>query len=379
MDSESKRLTKTRAATLIGIALVHGLIIIWVLSIKASTSAISTQAIQVLIVDKPPRLRAEEKLSALQMNELKPVLAPMAIPHVDIPAEPPPPQALASEETSESNVSMVASNGAPSISSDGSGTASNGEGDEITVAHRVQPLYSDASVRAGEQGYVVAGLLIDKHGRVRKVQLVQSSGFSRLDHSVMDALRQWTFTRKDGAPTSPAWTTFTYSFHLARSLAPDLSSVNLALLPYDPAFAEQIRAAAVPPGAQTRKPYGAAALRRLIAAIRTFESTDGRDIQIQLVTKFGAVRSIEFICMENQGLDVNAVNQISPTNSQQSDESQWELYRVTQKGGTSEWLIDVTRSGIIRTAQALICAPEQTCDWLPSTLNTEVRKATKLP
>jgi TonB family protein len=364
MDRESKRLTKTRAATLLGIVVVHSLVVLWALSIKASMSAISTPAIQVLIVDKPPKSGADEKLSALQMHQLKPILAPMAVPHLNIPSQPPPPQAVASEETSESNVSVVASNGAPSISSNGSGPA-NGEGDDIMVAHRVQPLYSDASVRAGEQGYVVAGLLIDEHGRVRKVQLVQSSGFSRLDDSVMDALRQWTFTRKDGAPTSPAWTTFTYSFHLARSLALDLSSVNLALLPYEPTFAEQIRAAAVPPDAQTRKPYGAAALRRLIAAIRTFASTDGRDIQVQLVTKFGAVRSIQFIGLENQGLDVNAGNQTGATKSQQSEESQWELYRVTQKGGTSEWLIDVTRSGSIRTAQALVCTPEQTAVGCP--------------
>jgi hypothetical protein len=136
MHRESKRLTKTRVAALLGTVLFHGLILIWALSIKAlTTSARSTQAIEVLIVDKPPRSRADGKLSALQMNELKPVLLPLAIPHLNIPAELPPPQALASEETSESNVSAVAANGEPSISSNGSGTASNGEGD-ITVAHR---------------------------------------------------------------------------------------------------------------------------------------------------------------------------------------------------------------------------------------------------
>jgi len=40
-------------------------------------------------------------------------------------------------------------------------------------------------------------------------------------------------------------------------------------------------------------------------------------------------------------------------------ESRWELYKVTQKGGTSEWLIDVTRSGVISTAQAMTCVPDQ--------------------
>ena len=79
----------------------------------------------------------------------------------------------------------------------------------------------------------------------------------------------------------------------------------------------------------------------------------------QLVIKLGAVRSIQFIGLENHGLDVNAVNQIIPVNSRHSEESQWELYKVTQKGGTSEWLIDVTRSGLISNAQAMICTPDQ--------------------
>ena len=241
MDRESKRMAKTRAVTIIGIALVHGLMIVWVLSIKVLTSATSTPAIQVEVVDKPPRSRAREKLSALQMHELKPVLAPMAVPHLDIPTEPPPRQALASEDTSESNVSVVASNGAPSVSSNGIGAASSGEGDDFTVAYRVQPIYSDASVRAREQGYVVVGLLIDEHGRVRKTTVGQSSGFSRLDQSAVDALRQWTFKRAAGAPRGPTWTTFRYGFHLASSNSLDLSAINLALLSYDPDLKEQIR------------------------------------------------------------------------------------------------------------------------------------------
>src|SRR5579864_1275247 len=127
MDRESKRLTKNRTAALLATVIVHVLIIIWALSLNTfPTRAISSKAMQVLIIEKPVRSRAKEKLSALQMNELKPVLSLMAIPALNIPAEPPPPQAMASEETSESNVSIVASNGAPSLSANGSGTASNG-------------------------------------------------------------------------------------------------------------------------------------------------------------------------------------------------------------------------------------------------------------
>jgi TonB family protein len=367
MDRASKRLTKTRAAALIGTVLIHGLFIYWALSINEITSAIPSQSILVLTIDKPQRLRADEKLSALQMNPLKPVLLPMAIPLVNIPAEPPPPQALASEQTAPSNVSVIASNGVASTPSSGSGT-SNSDGGDIAVAHRVQPIYSDASVQAREQGYVVVGLLIDERGRVRKVQVVQSSGFRRLDQSVVDALRQWTFTRADGTAPSRTWTTFRYGFHLASSNALDLSSITLALLPFDPVLAEQIRAAALPTmEAEAPKPHGATTLRRLIAAIQTAAPMVGKDFvgplpPVQLVIKLGAVKSIQFLGLESHGLDVNAANQATTANSQHSQESRWELYKVTQKGGTSEWLIDVTRSGVISTAQAMTCEPDQNAE-----------------
>jgi TonB family protein len=287
----------------------------------------------------------------------------MAIPDLTIPAEPPPPQDLASEATSESNVSVVISNGAPSISSKGSGAASNGEGEDITVAHRVQPIYPDASVKAREQGDVVVGLLIDEHGRVNKAQAVQSSGFRRLDQSAVDALRQWRFTRTDGAaPARRTWTTYRYGFHLASSNGLDLT---LALLSYDSALAEQIRAAALPTmAAEAPTPHGTAALRRLIAAIQKAAPMVGEDFvgplpPVQLVVKLGVVISIQFLGLESHGLDVNAVNQVTPANLQHSQDSQWELYKVTQRGGTSEWLIHVTRTGVISIAQAMICTPDQ--------------------
>jgi len=360
MDRESKRLTRLRAATLLGTVILHGLMIIWVLSIKTATSETPAQTIHLLTIHRP-RVRAEEKLSALQMHELKPVLAPMAIPNLKIPVEPPPPQAQASEETSQSNVSVIASNGARSVATDGSGQASSGNGEDLSVARRVQPVYSDASVRAREQGYVVVGLLIDAHGAVRKAQVVQSSGFRRLDQSAVDALRQWTFKRAADAPASPTWFTFRYGFHLASSNAPDLSALNLALLPYDPALAAQIRSSAVPTVATNApKAHGAAALRRLIADIQTAAPTVGRNFlgpeaPVQLVIKLGAVKSIQFLNLESHGLDVNSVPSAKTHHPQ---DSQWELYEVTQAGGTSEWLLEVTRRGVINTAQAMICTPD---------------------
>src|SRR5580658_8652906 len=99
MDRESKRLTKTRAAALLGTVLVHGLMIMWALSVNAFLPVAGpSRTIQLLAIDRPPRLHRDEKLSALQMNWLKPDPLPLAIPDVNVPEEPPPPQAIASEE-----------------------------------------------------------------------------------------------------------------------------------------------------------------------------------------------------------------------------------------------------------------------------------------
>jgi TonB family protein len=241
-----------------------------------------------------------------------------------------------------------------------SGAASNSGdgGSDITVARRVQPIYSDASVRAREQGYVSVALLIDERGYVSKVEVVKSSGFHRLDQSVIDALRQWTFTRRaDGSPPTRTWATFEYGFHLT-----SVYGLELSLVPYDPALAEQIRAAAVPKvGSPISMPKGEDALRRLIAKIRTVTPAAGRDFRgplpaVQLVVKLGAVKSVQFLGIESHGLDFNEAKQVIDPATRRSQVSQWELYKVTQRSGVSEWLIDVTRYGAITNAQALICA-----------------------
>lgn len=137
------------------------------------------------------------------------------------------------------------------------------------------------------------------------------------------------------------------------------------MLPYDPALAEQLRAAVIPiVAAKAAKPHGATALRRLVAAIQAAAPKVGRDFQgpmppVQLVVKLGAVKSIQFLGLESHGLEVNAIDEVASANTRDLHDSQWELYKVIQEGSTSEWLIDVTRSGIISTAQALTCAPEQ--------------------
>jgi TonB family protein len=363
MDRESRHTYISRGIALVVTVLVHGLIIFYVLWASVITKDVaSPQSIQVTLIDKPPGLSHDWTLPEMKLSRLKHLPLLLSMPHVpvDVLPQPPPPQALASEQTADSSATIVASNGETSSES---GTSNSGGGD-IAVAHRVQPIYPPASALANEQGYVTVALLIDEHGYVRKVRVVKSSGFSRLDQSVVDALRQWTFTRHaDGSPPIPKWTQLAYGFHLASSDALDLS---LTLVPYDSAVAEQIRAAAAPKVAgHIPTPYGPDELRRLVSTILAVAPAVGRDYRGSLppnqsvIKKLGEVQSIRFLGIESRGFNANEVNQVVAPNYHNSPESQWELYKVTQRRGASVWLIDVTREGAIRNAQAMTCAPPQ--------------------
>ena len=55
------------------------------------------------------------------------------------------------------------------------------------------PEYPRLSARLKEQGDVVLRLTLDEEGRVRGVELVESSGYIRLDEAAMSAAPKWRF------------------------------------------------------------------------------------------------------------------------------------------------------------------------------------------
>jgi TonB family protein len=56
------------------------------------------------------------------------------------------------------------------------------------------PIYPLAAQRAGHQGAVLLMVLIEKDGTVQDVVVQQSSGFTSLDESAMDAVAKWRFS-----------------------------------------------------------------------------------------------------------------------------------------------------------------------------------------
>jgi TonB family protein len=67
-----------------------------------------------------------------------------------------------------------------------------GEVRPATVLTRVEPRYPTAFARAGVAATVRIRCIIDRNGRIRDVEIVDSS-FPPFNQSVLDALQQWTF------------------------------------------------------------------------------------------------------------------------------------------------------------------------------------------
>ncbi len=80
------------------------------------------------------------------------------------------------------------------------------------------PTYPSASKRLGESGRVLIRVEIDTVGRARQIQLIRSSGSSRLDQAAMDAVKAARFKpyTENGEPLI-VWTTVPIVFELENS------------------------------------------------------------------------------------------------------------------------------------------------------------------
>ncbi len=79
----------------------------------------------------------------------------------------------------------------------------------LDAARNRRPNYPEASRRRGEQGVVRVELLVDPHGRVVDVRLLESSGFSALDAEAVKTVRDWRFrpAQRGGLPVAGSITT----------------------------------------------------------------------------------------------------------------------------------------------------------------------------
>jgi protein TonB len=82
--------------------------------------------------------------------------------------------------------------------------APQGETRALALLESPRPPYPRASLRLGEEGTVSVRIHVDAEGRVSSVDLLQSSGFERLDEAACQGVRSWRFEPelRDGKPVA---------------------------------------------------------------------------------------------------------------------------------------------------------------------------------
>jgi periplasmic protein TonB len=78
-----------------------------------------------------------------------------------------------------------------------------------------KPLYPNLSRRLSEQGTVLLRVFVSVAGEATKIELKESSGFSRLDHAALAAVQAWKFVpAKKGEQPVAAWVVVPIKFSL---------------------------------------------------------------------------------------------------------------------------------------------------------------------
>jgi protein TonB len=166
------------------------------------------------VVDAPtPSVALAPPPPALSRPQVKPSVSkaekPMPTPPVETaPANPLSPTTAEDARAQESSPKVAA---APVL------TAPVFTAPKVDASFKGNPLptYPTMSRRFGEQGAVVLRIKITPNGAASEVQVLQSSGYTRLDRSAVDAIQQWKFipASRDGQAVA-AWYEWRWTFQL---------------------------------------------------------------------------------------------------------------------------------------------------------------------
>lgn len=157
--------------------------------------------IQAVFIDEPMSEPEEE------IEPVKPEIEEMA---VDTPA---PELEIAEIEAPVTDVAPIPSENA--IAAAPMTGAPGGAAQQLKTTNRVEPAYPATSRRLGEEGTVRLRVLVDESGRPSDVNVLNSSGFERLDRAAIDAVKRWRFEpATDGRNAITAWTQVAITFKL---------------------------------------------------------------------------------------------------------------------------------------------------------------------
>jgi TonB family protein len=118
------------------------------------------------------------------------------------------------------NSDGLGSSGAGFGQGSGSGTGSGSSGTigltQARYRDTPRPDYPDSARREGREGRVLLRVLVDEHGRSKKVEINSSSGSEALDRAATEALRRWRFhPARYGDQTVQSWLRVPIEFRLA--------------------------------------------------------------------------------------------------------------------------------------------------------------------
>lgn len=171
---------------------------------------------------KPVRRKPEPRTRAPVPQE-KPVPVPTLV--AEAPASPQIPEALPPVQTA-APVPAVLPHAAPAAPPPPPAPAAPAGGAPSVVPPRFDaaylsnppPPYPMLSRRLGEEGRVQLRVFVERDGRASKVEMYNSSGFSRLDEAALGAVRNWRFVpAKRGEEAVAAWVLVPINFTLKNS------------------------------------------------------------------------------------------------------------------------------------------------------------------
>jgi periplasmic protein TonB len=157
----------------------------------------AAKPMQAVVIDAPPTEQSEPVPVVKPDLESPPIETPPlenTIPEPEVVADVAAPAAISAEVAPPQPVAETAN---------------------MKVNRRVDPVYPAGSRRDGEEGTGLFRVLVDERGRPIDVQVMQSSGFPRLDEAALAAIRKWSFSPAMQSGTAvKSWTRVSVAFRL---------------------------------------------------------------------------------------------------------------------------------------------------------------------
>ena len=223
----------------------------------------------------------------------------------------------------------------------------------LRFTHFVAPSYP---AKSEHQGNVRLAVVVASSGEVEGVKVLRTSGSRQLDRAAVTAARQWRFAPFRGAPDARISTVV--NLHFVKQVKGSFLLVHYGDVARQ--ISAEIERRGYPPSNMLeiwRR------LLRFIDALPGSGRRDGRgwDSSETELVGLGRVQSVRFVGFVPHGLQHASRNVLRRPRRARSRRTRWQVYRVTQQRGFSEWLVEVTPRGTLLRIEAAIHCRDATC------------------